>query len=380
MSFELKETVSLLLMIFAVIALGNLLGRIRIHGVALGTAGIFLVGLLFGHFGVSIPACIQSMGIAMFMAAVGLSAGPGFPERIRRNGLSYLALCLCVAASGALVCKAIGTAAGMDKPLAVGIMTGAFTTSPGFAAAMDAVAADAEAVVQVAAGYGIAYPVGVVCKVLYIQVLPKLLHADMAKERELIRLDKTGSENTDGKHLLRIDKLGVFPLALAICGGLLLGSVRIAIPGGTFSLGSTGGPLLFGLILGCLGHLGPVDMKLSPNLTASCKEIGVSLFFVGAGTEGGKGIVAVLQQYGASAVLGAFLCALIPLTIGYLLFRYVFKLPLLNGLGAMSASMTCTPSLAMLIQVAGTDDVAAAYATTYPIALIVLVLVVQLLL
>ncbi len=380
MSFELKETVSLLLMIFAVIALGNLLGRIRIHGVALGTAGVFLVGLLFGHLGVSIPASIQSMGIAMFMAAVGLSAGPGFPERIKKSGLSYFILCICVAATGAAVCKTIIAVVGLDAPLAVGIMTGAFTTSPGFAAAKDAVAADAAAVVQAAAGYGIAYPVGVVCKVLYIQLLPQLLHVDMAKERELIKLDKKDDDAGAIQKLLRIDKLGMFPLALAICGGMLLGSVRLAIPGGSFSLGSTGGPLICGLVLGCLGHIGPVDMKLSPNLTASCKEIGVSLFFVGAGTEGGKGIAAVLQQYGIVAVLCGFLCALIPLTIGYLLFRFVFKLPLLNGLAAMSASMTCTPSLAMLTQVAGTDDVAAAYATTYPIALIVLVLVVQLLL
>lgn len=55
------------------------------------------------------------------------------------------------------------------------------------------------------------------------------------------------------------------------------------------------------------------------------------------------------------------------------------KLHLLNGLGAMTASMTCTPSLAMLSQIAETDDVAAAYATTYPIAFITLILVVQIL-
>ena len=67
----------------------------------------------------------------------------------------------------------------------------------------------------------------------------------------------------------------------------------------------------------------------------------------------------------------------VPLAAGFFLFRRVLKLPLLNGLGSITASMTCTPSLAVLIQTAGTDDVAAAYATTYPIALITLVLLVQ---
>ena len=55
------------------------------------------------------------------------------------------------------------------------------------------------------------------------------------------------------------------------------------------------------------------------------------------------------------------------------------RLPLLNGLGSLTASMTSTPALAMLVELSGTDDVAAPYATTYPIALITLVLTMQVL-
>lgn len=69
----------------------------------------------------------------------------------------------------------------------------------------------------------------------------------------------------------------------------------------------------------------------------------------------------------------------VPFFLGFLFSRKILKLPLLNGLGAMTASMTCTPSLAALIQTAGTDDVVAAYATTYPIAMINMVVLVQLL-
>ena len=64
---------------------------------------------------------------------------------------------------------------------------------------------------------------------------------------------------------------------------------------------------------------------------------------------------------------------------GYFVSRKLLRLPLLNGLGSLTASMTSTPALAMLVELSGTDDVAAPYATTYPIALITLVLTMQVL-
>ena len=57
--------------------------------------------------------------------------------------------------------------------------------------------------------------------------------------------------------------------------------------------------------------------------------------------------------------------------------KYVLKLSLLNNLGSLTGGMTSTPALGTLIGVAGTEDVAAAYAATYPIALIAVVLVSQ---
>ena len=132
-----------------------------------------------------------------------------------------------------------------------------------------------------------------------------------------------------------------------------------------------------GLLIGHIGHIGKIDVRPDPKLYGPAKEIGLMLFFSGAGVEGGHGLAAILSTYGASLLLYALLLVLIPLTVGYFVFRYLLKLPLLNGLGSITASMTCTPSLAVLVQTAGTDDVAAAYATTYPIALVTLVLLVQ---
>ena len=64
----------------------------------------------------------------------------------------------------------------------------------------------------------------------------------------------------------------------------------------------------------------------------------------------------------------------VPMIAGYLIARYVFKLSILNNLGSITGGMTSTPALGTLIATAGTDEVSAAYAATYPFALVAVVL------
>ena len=77
-------------------------------------------------------------------------------------------------------------------------------------------------------------------------------------------------------------------------------------------------------------------------------------------------------------VYGIFM-TLLPMVVGYIVAKHVLKMNLLNILGSITAGMTSTPALGTLIHVAGTSNVASAYAATYPIALIDVVLVSQLL-
>lgn len=235
---------------------------------------------------------------------------------------------------------------------------------------------------MVAAGYGIMYPVGTLCKVLFVQMVPRLLGADMEHERALVRRGAETAKPAEdgGHHRFRLDPLGFFTLAAAIACGILLGGITIPLPGiGSFSLGNSGGPLLVGLLLGHLGHIGPVDVRVEARIVEPVKELGLILFFTGAGTEGGAQLVEIVSQYGAFLLVYGIILVFVPLTLGFALSRRVFRLPMLNGLAAMSGGMTCSPSLAALIQVAGTTDVASTYATTYPIALINMVIVMQIL-
>ena len=76
-------------------------------------------------------------------------------------------------------------------------------------------------------------------------------------------------------------------------------------------------------------------------------------------------------------VYGAVM-TLLPMIVGYFVAAKMLKLSLLNNLGSITGGMTSTPALGTLIHVAGTSNVASAYAATYPIALIAVVLVSQL--
>ena len=68
----------------------------------------------------------------------------------------------------------------------------------------------------------------------------------------------------------------------------------------------------------------------------------------------------------------------VPVMIGFFVAKYLLKLPLLNNLGSITGGMTSTPALGTLINVAKTEEIATAYAATYPIALITVVLACQL--
>ena len=102
------------------------------------------------------------------------------------------------------------------------------------------------------------------------------------------------------------------------------------------------------------------------------RELGLMLFLIGAGVAGGISFVKYFQPL---YFLYGVIMTIIPMIIGYFFAKYVLKLPLLNNLGSITGGMTSTPALGTLINVAGTESVASAYAATYPFALISVVLV-----
>jgi len=382
----------MMLCLFAVVAVGYLLGRITIKGISLGTAGVFIVALLFGclfyqnlsdaltvsgqTFVKEALKIVENIGLMFFVTAVGFIAGPGFVSNFKKNFKSYILLGLIIILGGGLTCVAcilIGrNFTDLDNAsltaMMVGLLSGALTSTPAFSAAKDTVASGLDSVVST--GYGIAYLFGVVGVVLFVQLVPKIMGVNMEEERRKITATDTGKKNVYTGKLVDMDEFGFMPLALAVFIGVIVGGLKF----GSFSLTTTGGCLLTGLLFGHFLHIGPVNLMPKSTTLKAMRELGLVFFLMGAGISGGSRFVELFQPV---YFLYGMAMTVFPMIIGFLVAKYVLKLPLFNNLGSITGGMTSTPALGTLIHVAGTEDVASAYAATYPIALISVVLISQ---
>ena len=120
-----------LLALFLIAALGYLIGAIKVKGIELGTAGVLLVALVFGHFGCEMPSLIRNVGLALFVTSVGFIAGPKFFRNFKQNAKSYILLGFLIILTGALTCALLIAVSGVQPELMVGLMTGALTSTPG---------------------------------------------------------------------------------------------------------------------------------------------------------------------------------------------------------------------------------------------------------
>lgn len=365
-----------IVIVFTIAALGYLVGSVQIKGLSLGTSGILLVALVFGHFGLMAPDVLKNIGLICFVTAVGFIAGPTFFRNFKKSAIFYVILGIVIILSGAIVCIVAMTLGKIDTDLAVGMMSGALTSTPGLAAAKEATGEGSRAAI----GYGIAYPFGVVGVVLFVQLIPKLLKIDIEKERERLNAIAQASVKTAAvkKEYKLLDDFGLLAFAIAAIFGYILGKITIPLPGGaSFSLGTSGGPLLAGLIMGHFAHIGPVSISVPKNTLSVVREVGLALFLMGAGTEAGAGFIEVLKDQGVALFLWGMAMTLVPMIIGYILAVIVVKMDVISALGSICGGMTSTPALGALMGMAKTESVASAYAATYPLALIMVVLCCQ---
>ncbi|SES09353.1 aspartate:alanine exchanger family transporter [Salisediminibacterium halotolerans] len=166
-----------LVLIFIILFFGSLLGRLSIKGISLGTSAVLFVAMFFGHFGYEVSSVVQNLGLSLFIVAVGLQAGPRFFRMMRTTGVVFGIIGLITIVIAAVTTVAMAKLTGISPALSVGIMTGALTSTPGLAAALDATGDPLASV-----GYGIAYPFGVLAVVLFVQLFPKLLKVDLMKD------------------------------------------------------------------------------------------------------------------------------------------------------------------------------------------------------
>ena len=470
---------------FVCIALGLLLGRITIKGVNLGASGVFIIALIYGalfsdHIKSTVSQkvdgqaidissnalkIIENIGLILFIGSVGFISGPTFFSNLKKNFKSYILsglFIILVATLTTVVCFYIGKKFENDKEefnaMIVGLYSGALTSTPAFSAAK--ATADSKYESAVTVGHGIAYLFGVIGVVLFVQIVPKIMGANMEIERALIGGEgyekRIGTEKTerteinsknieqnrkveinikneeekkiefDPKRIMTenvestkrqpivitknnekenedncnnenenkiddekeekqkkawfiLDKYGLCVFGFGAILGIFIGAIRIPLSsklldGTTFSFTTTGGVLITTLVLGHYGRICCLSLKIEKNVLEIFRELGLILFLLGTGIAGGAKFI---QYFKAIYFLYGIIMTLMPLILGFIFCKFVLRLCLLNNLGSLTGGMTSTPALGTLINVAQTDQVGGAYAATYPIALISVVLASQ---
>lgn len=185
-----------------------------------------------------------------------------------------------------------------------------------------------------------------------------------------------------GNSLATSTESGYLSFCLGLMGGCLLGLLPLAVPGlgEPVRLGSAGGALLLAIFLGRLGRTGPLVWQLPLTVNLTLRHFGISLFLAGAGLRAGQALRGGLDA-AAWQVVAVGMLALVLAQVGLvLILRRCGRRDLSTLHGALCALQTQPAALAMAGRYCAHAPLHAAYATAYPWAFVLKLILVQLLL
>ncbi|MDR2295387.1 MAG: hypothetical protein LBD95_01185 [Clostridiales Family XIII bacterium] len=445
-------------LMFVSVIMGILFGKIKFGKFNFGISGTLFTGLIVGWLAYRLgehvleiggaaagyKAAVAMMGngiisndffnffLILFVAAVGLLAGKDLKVILKRYGLKFVVMGVVTTFVGFASVYAVTIAfshggVGNTSPYEVsGVYTGALTSSPGLAAALETAGKEAEAIgtryenatdeekarilkivspgenikveewpelsrEQIAAyrvyaesgvgiGHAVAYPFGVLAIILAMNFLPKLF--GMKIDDEWARYDSELREAHDASDEKMIPDIA-FSIAayfLAAFVGIVAGELSVYLgPIGWFSLGSTGGVLIMSLVLGSIGKIGPVVFRMEPKIPVALREIGLAFFLAVVGLRYGGKVVASLSESGLQLAVATLIVSFCALFCSFLLGRFVLGLNWILLSGAICGGMTSTPGMGAAVDSLKSDKPATSYGATYPFALLTKIILVILL-
>ena len=216
---------SILLLSF-VIAVGIQLGKIKIFGVSLGITLVLFVGIVMGHFGITINTHVihffKEFGLILFVYSVGMQVGPGFFSSFKEGGVTLNMLATGIVLLGVIIALVLHFITGIPIPTMVGILSGAVTNTPGLGAAQQAYS-DMYGVSDnsIPLGYAVAYPLGVVGIILSIIVIRYIFRISFQKENEQLEKAETSHSNEAIPISLVVKNPAIFNKTVAEISSLL---------------------------------------------------------------------------------------------------------------------------------------------------------------
>lgn len=175
------------LILSLVISIGLCLGKIKVANISLGLTWVLFIGIVFGHFCLNLDEhllhFLKEFGLILFVYSIGLQAGPGFFSSFKKGGARLNALSVITIAISIITTVIIFYATGTSATTMAGILSGAVTNTPGLGAAQQA-NSDLNGIdsPEIALGYAVTYPIGVLGAIFAFIVLKYMLRINTAKE------------------------------------------------------------------------------------------------------------------------------------------------------------------------------------------------------
>ncbi len=362
-----------------------------------------------------------SLFLILFVAAVGLLAADKIGIIIKKYGAKFIILGFVITSLGAATTYFLTLMSKSANPYEVsGVYTGALTSSPGLAAAIetarehargwsegyanqddhnkqrilnilgnetltventasltpeqvDAFLVRAEAGVGV--GHAIGYPFGVIIVIIAMRFFPIIFRLNVDEEYKKFNEEMAAAESVGGVKEIETVSFDLTAFILCCAVGYFVGKIKVFLgPLGYFSLGSTGGVLIAALVFGYIGKVGIFHFRMDKKILAAIREVGLALFLAIVGLRYGFAVIDSLTGSGLFLAFVSLMVGVVAMTIGFIVGKYFMGINWIMLSGAICGGMTSTPGLGVAIDAVGNDDPAAGYGATYPFALFGMVL------
>jgi putative transport protein len=172
----------------------------------------------------------------------------------------------------------------------------------------------------------------------------------------------------------------IVPIFIGITLGILLGSLPLYVPGipSAVKLGLAGGPLIVAILLSRIGNWGTMTWHLPKSSNIILKDVGIVLFLACVGLNSGdKFVNTLVNGDGFYWMACAVLITIGPLLIVAFVARFFYRVNFLSMCGLLAGSMTDPPALAFANNLNPSAAVSIAYATVYPLVMILRIISAQ---
>jgi len=372
------------LALFFTLAIGYAIGKIRIGTFTIGAVpGVLITGVIVGQLNISINPTVKSVFFLLFLFSLGYNVGPQFFKGLKKEGLPQVLFATIVCAVGLgctiLVAKLLGYNAGQ----AAGLGAGALTQSSMIGVAQDAIAhlsGTATAKKQmsdfVPVGYAVTYIFGTIGAAFLISVIgPKIYGVDIVEECKKIEQDRNQKalvNNITFRDKKKSTETDIIFLSVGILLGGLIGIPALKIGTVGINLSTSGGTLIMGLIFGLIHSKTPKVGLIPKEAVWFLSNMGLSAFVAVVGINAGPEFFTGLKHSGISFFFAGIVVTLIPLIVGILLGKYVFKWNAAITLGACAGAQTSTPTLGAICEKANSNVPVLGYTIPYAIGNILL--------